>query len=61
MTPEINRESIKNTVEAAINEAINVLREFRGEQRNEQARLCSIAMTELEGAAMWANKAIFTE
>ena len=39
-------------------EIINLMNEVRGEQRSEQARLCSIAITEAQGAQMWAVKAI---
>ena len=38
--------------------AIDLINEVRGEQRSEQARLCSIAITEAQGAQMWAVKAI---
>jgi hypothetical protein len=37
---------------------IDELNELRGEQRNEQARLASVAITEAQTAQMWAVKAI---
>ncbi len=37
---------------------IDLLNEIRWEQRNEQARLCSVAITEIQTAQMWAVKAV---
>jgi len=37
---------------------IDLMNEIRWEQRSEQARLCSVAITELQTAQMWAVKAI---
>lgn len=42
-------------------EIIDVLHEHRGEERDEAARLCSVAITEAQGAQMWAVKAITQE
>jgi len=39
-------------------DAIDLLNNLRGSERSEQARLCSVAITELQGAQMWAVKAI---
>jgi len=39
-------------------QVIDTLNEIRGEERNERARLCSAAITEAQGAQMWAVKAI---
>ena len=38
--------------------AIDLLNEVRWEQRSEQARLCSVAITQAQDAQMWAVKAI---
>lgn len=37
---------------------IDLMNEIRWEQRSEQARLCSVAITEIQTAQMWAVKAI---
>lgn len=37
---------------------IDLLNDVRGEQRSEQARLASVAITEAQTAQMWAVKAI---
>ena len=37
---------------------IDLMNEIRWEQRSEQARLCSVAITELQTAQMWVVKAI---
>lgn len=37
---------------------IDRLNDLRGDQRNETARLLSVAITEAQGAQMWAVKAI---
>ena len=39
-------------------QVIDTLNEIRGEERNERARLCSAAITQAQGAQMWAVKAI---
>lgn len=39
-------------------ELIDLLNEVRWEQRSEQARLCSIAITEVQTAQMWWVKAV---
>jgi len=39
-------------------QVIDKLNELRGEERNERARLASIAITEAQTAQMWAVKAI---
>lgn len=39
-------------------ELIDLLNNVRGDNRNEQSRLCSIAITDIQGAQMWAVKAI---
>lgn len=36
---------------------IDILNDMRGTERNEMARLASIAITEAQGAQMWAAKA----
>lgn len=41
-------------------EIINILNDDRGENRDERARLSSVAITEAQGAQMWAVKAITT-
>jgi hypothetical protein len=38
-------------------EIIDCLNDLRGGQRSEQARLASVAITEAQGAQMWAVKA----
>lgn len=37
---------------------IDILNDDRGENRDERARLASVAITEAQGAQMWAVKAI---
>lgn len=39
-------------------EIIDLLNDDRGEHRDERARLASVAITEAQGAQMWAVKAI---
>lgn len=39
-------------------EIIDILNTDRGENRDERARLASVAITEAQGAQMWAVKAI---
>ena len=39
-------------------EVIDILNDDRGEPRDEHARLASVAITEAQGAQMWAVKAI---
>lgn len=39
-------------------EIIDILNDDRGENRDERARLASVAVTEAQGAQMWAVKAI---
>lgn len=39
-------------------ELIDLLNNVRGDNRNEQSRLCSIAITDIQGAQMWAVKAL---
>ena len=39
-------------------EAIDILNDDRGENRDERARLASVAITEAQTAQMWAVKAI---
>jgi hypothetical protein len=39
-------------------EIIDVLNDDRGENRDERARLSSVAITEAQGAQMWAVKAV---
>lgn len=39
-------------------EIIDILNEDRGQNRDERARLASVAITEATGAQMWAVKAI---
>lgn len=39
-------------------EVINILNDDRGENRDERARLSSVAITEAQTAQMWAVKAI---
>lgn len=39
-------------------DAIDLLNGIRGSERSEQARLCSVAITEAQTAQMWAVKAI---
>ena len=39
-------------------EAIDLMNEVRWEQRSEKARLCSVAITEIQTAQMWAVKAL---
>jgi hypothetical protein len=38
-------------------EVIDVLNDLRGSERSERARLASVAITEAQGAQMWAVKA----
>ena len=40
---------------------IDILNEDRGENRDERARLASIAITEAQGAQMWAVKTVTAE
>ena len=40
---------------------IDVLNDDRGENRDERARLASVAITEAQGAQMWAVKAVTAE
>lgn len=40
---------------------IDVLNDDRGDNRDERARLASVAITEAQGAQMWAVKAVTTE
>lgn len=42
-------------------EIINILHDDRGENRDERARLASVAITEAQGAQMWAVKAVTSE
>lgn len=42
-------------------EIIDLLNEDRGENHDERARLASVAITEAQGAQMWAVKAITWE
>ena len=37
---------------------VDLLNEVRGEERSEKARLLSVAITEAQGAQMWAVKGI---
>lgn len=37
---------------------IDILNDDRGENRDERARLASVAITEAQGAQMWAVKAV---
>lgn len=39
-------------------EAIDLLNDLRGTERSEQARLCSVAITEMQTAQMWGVKAV---
>lgn len=39
-------------------DAIDKMNELRGTERNERARLLSVAITETQGAQMWAVKGI---
>ena len=39
-------------------EIIDLLNDLRADQRNEQSRLLSVAITEAQGTQMWAVKAI---
>ena len=39
-------------------EIIDILNQDRGDNRDERARLASVAITEAQGAQMWAVKAI---
>ena len=40
---------------------IDILNDDRGENRDERARLASVAITEAQGAQMWAVKAVTQE
>lgn len=40
---------------------IDVLNDDRGDNRDERARLASVAITEAQGAQMWAVKAVTAE
>lgn len=42
-------------------ELADLLNDDRGENRDERARLASVAITELQGAQMWAVKALTYE
>ena len=46
------------TLKALYAEIADILNEDRGENRDERARLASVAITEAQGAQMWAVKAI---
>jgi hypothetical protein len=39
-------------------EVIDILNDDRGENRDERARLASVAITEAQGSQMWAVKAV---
>ena len=39
-------------------EVIDILNDDRGDNRDERARLSSVAITEAQGAQMWAVKAV---
>lgn len=45
-------------IKAAYAKIIDMLNDMRGTDRNERARLLSIAITEAQAAQMWAVKAI---
>ena len=47
-----------NEVKELYAKVIDLLNNLRADQRNEQARLLSVAITEAQGAQMWAVKAI---
>ena len=42
-------------------EIADLLNEDRGENRDERARLASVAITEAQGAQMWAVKAVTSQ
>ena len=42
-------------------EIADILNDDRGENRDERARVASVASTEAQGAQMWAVKAVTTE
>jgi hypothetical protein len=45
-------------VKALYAEIIDLLNDIRGEDRSDKARLLSVAITEAQGAQMWAVKGI---
>ena len=47
-----------NEIKALYAQIIDKLNELRGADRNEKARLLSVAITEAQGAQMWAVKGI---
>ena len=47
-----------NEVKKLYANVIDLLNELRGEERNERARLLSVAITEAQTAQMWAVKGI---
>jgi len=47
-----------NAIKVLSAQLIDLLNEVRWEQRSEQARLCSVAITEIQTAQMWAVKAV---
>lgn len=47
-----------NKVKELYAEIIDLCSELRGDERNEKARLLSVAITEAQGAQMWAVKAV---
>lgn len=47
-----------NEIKALYAQVIDKLNELRGVDRNEKARLLSVAITEAQGAQMWAVKGI---
>jgi len=42
-------------------EIADILNDDRGDNRDERARVASVAITEAQGAQMWAVKAVTTE
>ena len=47
-----------NEVKTLCAKVIDLLNDLRADQRNEQSRLLSVAITEMQTAQMWAVKAI---
>ena len=47
-----------NKIKSKYAEIIDLINEIRGEDRNEKARLLSVAITEAQSAQMWAVKGI---
>lgn len=47
-----------NEIKELYAKIIDLCSELRGDERNEKARLLSVAITEAQGAQMWAVKAI---